>query len=616
MITLGYTGFTRDSSLFAGNRRPLAKTDLKFDNIFTFRDGEVPFTMFPLGYLGHDASATIIQDGRIIAGAAEERFIRAKHSLNLAGNTLLPINAIRYCLDTLDISIEDVDVVAHYCDFHEAVILKRFDLLQAFLSQEHAIKVRKSYLEIYQAMMKREVVIDQFKKMTGHTPRKFVTVKHHEAHAASAFFPSGFKEALILTIDGTGELESSLLAIGRGQSIQEIYRTLLPISLGSLYLIITVFLGFRSLGDEYKVMSLAAFGNPARFRAFFKTLVVLDRKGRYSTPWLSRSGFKELLIKHLGSPKNRDEPFNEIHADIAASLQESLKLAILHTLKYARNETGLSQLCMAGGVALNCLLTGEIARSRLFKKIFVQPASSDEGCSLGAALYADALDNEQKRSSKAIWGNAYLGPQYNSREIHQALEQYRERISWEQKAQIAKTTANEIASGKIVGWFQGRMEFGPRALGNRSILADPRNPSMKDRINAKVKHREKFQPFAPAVLEEEASRYFDLFDLQTSPFMLFAVPVWKSKQQKLAATTHIDGTARVQTVSRKANPLFWELIDAFNKITGVPVILNTSFNDRNEPIVCTPEDAIKCFFSTNLDVLVIGNYFIKKRILD
>jgi carbamoyltransferase len=503
-------------------------------------------------------------------------------------------------------------MVAHYCDFSQSVISKRFDLLRSSLPHDHKKKVRKSYQDIYNTMMKKSVVVEQFEKITGQRPKKFVPIKHHEAHAASAFYPSGFKKALILTIDGTGELESSLLALGNGNSIQEIRRTLLPTSLGSLYLIITVFLGFRSLGDEYKVMSLAAFGNPTHFRELFKSLVVLEKNGRYSTPCLFNPGFKEFLIKHFGQPRKPGESLKEIHADIAAALQESLHAAVLHTLQHAQKETGLNNLCMAGGVALNCLLNGEIARSKLFEKIFVQPASSDEGCSVGAALYANIKASGQNAEPIANWENAYLGPSYNSSEAILTLEKYHDQISWEQKENIAATTANEIANGKIVGWFQGRMEFGPRALGNRSILADPRDPTMKERINDKVKHREKFQPFAPAVLEEEASKYFDLFDLGTSPYMLFALPVRKSQQQKLVAATHIDGTARVQTVSRKWNPVFWEIISEFNKITGVPVILNTSFNDRNEPIVCTPENAIGCFLSTDIDILVIDNLLIRK----
>jgi carbamoyltransferase len=614
MIVLGFSGFSCDSHQSGGSRSLFAKTNLTFDNIFAFRDGEVPFSMFPLGFLGHDASAAIIEDGRVIACAAEERFTRVKHSLNLAGNTLLPRNAISYCLNAKNISMKDVDVVAHYCDFRPSVINERLKLLIPFLSVEDAVKVKKSYEQVYKSMLDQKVVSEQIMKITGRRPNKFFPVKHHEAHAASAFFPSGFKKALILTLDGTGELESSLLAIGNGSSIQEIHRAFLPISLGSLYLIITVFLGFRSLGDEYKVMGLAGYGNPNRFRKVFKALVVLRKNGRYSTPLLAKEGFREWLIQQLGRPRRRDEPIKQIHADIAAALQESVTEAVLHTLRYARNQTGISRLCMAGGVALNCLLNGEIARSRLFKEIFVQPASSDEGCSVGAALYANFSLNKQIQRSNAAWTHAYLGPDYSLDEIIPTLNKYQDKLTWKRYENITEITAKELAKGKVIAWFQGRMEFGPRALGNRSILADPRDPGMKDRINAKIKHREKFRPFAPAVQEEEAAVYFNLFDLKTSPFMLYALPVLIDQQKKLPAITHIDGTARVQTVSRVTNPLFWDLIEAFKKITGVPVILNTSFNVNKEPIVCNPDDAINCFLSTDLDILVLGDFIINKQI--
>jgi carbamoyltransferase len=613
MYTLGYSGFTRDSRLATGGRSPFAKTNLEFNNLFAFRDGEVPFSMFPLGYLGHDASAALVQDDHLIACAAEERFIRAKHSLNLAGNTLLPSHAIDYCLDTAGISIDEVDVVAHYCSFRRPTITKRLHLLRPFLSLDDTAKVEESYQCVFKAMMEHQVVLDHFERIAGARPKAFVPVCHHEAHAASAFFPSGFDQALILTIDGAGELESSLLAVGKGKTITEIQRTLLPTSLGSLYLIITVFLGFRSLGDEYKVMGLAAYGNRRRFRDFFRSLVILEKDGQYATPCLARKGFRELLIEQLGPPRRADEPIQEIHADIAAALQEVLEETVLHTLKHARAETGIPRLCLAGGVALNCQLNGAIARSRLFREIFVQPASSDEGCSVGAALYAYFNNREPLPNSKTAWEHAYLGPEYDSEEMRQALANHEAKLHWTQKEDIAVTVAEELTRGKVVGWYQGRMEFGPRALGNRSILADPRTPDMKDRINAKVKHREAFRPFAPAVLEEEAAAYFDLLGLSNSPFMLFAVPVRQPQRSRIPATTHIDGTARVQTVSKKTNPLFWELIAEFKKLTGVPVILNTSFNVRNEPIVCTPRDAIRCFLSTEIDCLAMGKFFVEKR---
>lgn len=613
MYCLGYSGFARDSHLGEGIRNPFAKTNQDFNTIFDFHEGEVPFSFFPLGYFGHDASAALFLDGKVIACASEERFTRLKYSLNLTGNTLLPKNAIKYCLNYAGIDIKDVDLVAHYCQFDKPVIEKRLELLKPFISIEDENKVEESYSKIFSTMMERELIIGQFERMTGAAPKKFVQVRHHDAHAASAFYPSGFAESLILTLDGTGELESSLIAIGKENTIREIGTALLPTSLGALYLIITVFLGFKSLGDEYKVMGLASYGDAKKYRNIFDQLVVMAENGQYYTPWLSKPGLKEFLIENLGHSRGANDQSEERHADIAAALQESLNKAVLYTLKYFQTETQLSNLTMAGGVALNCTLNGVIARSGLFKNIFIQPAASDEGCSAGAALYAYFNANGEIDYKKFRWDDVYLGPEYTEDEIVEALDKYKKDIIPTKSVNIAKAAASQIAKGKVVGWFQGRMEFGPRALGNRSIIADPRDPGMKDKINEKVKRRESFRPFAPAVLEEEANEYFDMTGLEDSPFMLFTVPVNKDKYNIIPAVTHVDGTARVQTVSLRTNPRFWNLIDEFKKITGLPILLNTSFNIKNEPIVCSPKDALSCFLSTNIDCVALGNYLVEKR---
>ncbi len=612
MVTLGYSGFTRDARMGPGSRSPLAKTRQTFDAIFDFREGEVPFSMFPLGYFGHDASAALLRDGKIVACAAEERFTRVKYSLNLAGNTLLPRNAIAYCLRTGGIAIKDVDVVAHYCHFTPDVVAKRCDLLRPFCSAEEAARVEESYRRIYQSMMATEVVREQFRRMTGEA-RTVLPVRHHLAHAASAYYPSGFREALILTIDGTGELESSLLAVGRDDDVTELRPSLLPTSLGALYLILTVYLGFKSLGDEYKVMGLASYGDPEKFKSFFRDLVRLDGNGEYSTPCLATPGLKELLLTGLGPARDPEGPLDSRHADVAAALQCALQDAVLHTLRAARRETGIPNLCMAGGVALNCTLNGIIARSGLFRDIFVQPASSDEGCSVGAALYATARAGKLADIRDRQWEHAYWGPEFSDADILAALNGLKENLLWERKTRIETTVAQNLAAGKVVGWFQGRMEFGPRALGNRSILADPRDAAMKDRINAKVKRREAFRPFAPAVPEDDAHNYFDMTGMRSSPFMLFTVPVRNEKRSVIPAVTHVDGTARVQTVSRITNPRFAELLEAFRKLTGIPVLLNTSFNVKNEPIVCTPRDALLCFLSTDIDCVALGDFFVRKR---
>ncbi len=612
MVTLGYSGFTRDARSGLDLRSPLGKTRQTFSTIFDFREGEVPFSFFPLGYFGHDASAALLLDGKVIACAAEERFTRVKYSLNLAGKTLLPRNAIAYCLREGGISIRDVDLVAHYCRFTPEIVARRCDLLRPYCSADEANHVATSYAQIFQGMMANDVVREQFRQMTGDLP-EFLPVRHHEAHAASAYYPSGFDEALIFTIDGTGELESSVLAVGHGSEITELDSALLPTSLGALYLIITVYLGFKSLGDEYKVMGLASYGNPSRFRGVFRELVSLDGDGAYSTPWLARAGFQEMLLSRLGPARDPQGPFEERHADVAAALQETLHTAVLHTLRHARSETGITNLCLAGGVALNCTLNGVLARSGLFREIFVQPASSDEGCSVGAALFATANAGRLSPRGELRWDHAYWGPEYTEQDILAALEELEGQLRWEKPTGIASAVAERLAAGKVVGWFQGRMEFGPRALGNRSILADPRDPGMKDRINVKVKRREPFRPFAPAVIEEYAREYFDMTGLPASPFMLFTVPVLPEKRGVIPAVTHVDGTARVQTVSRKTNPGFSELLEAFRSRTGVPVLLNTSFNVKNEPIVCTPKDALLCFLSTDIDCTALGNFLVHKR---
>ena len=611
MYVLAYSGFTRDSRSADGYRNPFAKTRQDFDSIFAFHEGEVPFQMFPLGFFGHDASAALLRDGELLACAAEERFTRAKYSLNLAGNTLLPKHAIQYCLDEAGIGIDDVDIVAHYCCFDQMAVDDRRALLSRLVSTSEAEQIGASYQNVFSKMMDLPVLLNQFMAMTASRPECFVQVPHHLAHAASAYYPSGFDEALIFTIDGTGERESSLLAVGRGATITEDSRILLPASLGTLYLLITVLLGFRSLGDEYKVMGLAGYGDPRTYRAFFRSLIRLHDDGSYSMNSFVRSDLKLRIEAALGSPRRRDEDVAQRHCDIAAALQESLEEAVLHTLTHARRRLGLRNLCMAGGVALNSMMNGVIARSGLFDDIFVQPAAGDEGGALGAALQAWQQSGKANGTAPRL-RHVYTGPCYDNTDIAAALEKHADAVTWQLSERIAEDVADELAAGKVAGWFQGRMEFGPRALGNRSILADPRPPDMKDRINAKVKHREGFRPFAPAVTEEDARDYFDMSGLRDSPYMLFVVPVLPKKRSVIPAVTHVDGTARVQTVSKETNEKFYELIRAFGRRTGLPVLLNTSFNVMHEPIVCTPEDAIRCFLNTDIDLLALGDFIVRK----
>jgi carbamoyltransferase len=605
MKVLGYSGFTRDSRSASG-RRGFARTGIDFDSLFSFRDGEVPFTRFPLGYLGHDASAALVIDGEVIAAAAEERFTRAKHALNLAGNTLLPRHAMAFSLEQAGLTIDDIDVIAHYCDFPKGAAAARAELLDPWLETEERELVRRAFDMTWAQMLAPSVVERQLAELLDGVSRSVVGVSHHLAHAASAYYPSGFDEALIVTLDGTGELESSLVAVGRARDIDVISTTRLPTSLGSLYLIVTVFLGFRSLGDEYKVMGLAAYGDPVRYRAFFDSLVPRLAEGRYETR-IAEPTLRRQILEGLGAPRHGDEPLEERHADIAAALQACLEDTVLHALSHFARTTGQRRLCMAGGVALNCAMNGRIARSGLFDEIFIQPAASDEGCAVGAAL------SVARASGATPWRHARLGPAWTSEEVREALDAFDGRVHATEEDDIADRAAAEIASGRVVGWFQGRMEFGPRALGGRSILADPRDPGMKDRINDQVKRREPFRPFAPAVLEEVAADWFDMTGLDVSPFMLFTVPVLADKRALIPSVTHVDGTARLQTVSRDDDPLYWRVIAQFGERTGVPVLLNTSFNVRYEPIVCSPADALRCFLETDIDAVALDRFWVEKR---
>jgi carbamoyltransferase len=360
-------------------------------------------------------------------------------------------------------------------------------------------------------------------------------------------------------------------------------------------------------------MGLASYGDPSRYRRVFSELVPIDERGGYTTALLGGGGLKDFLLMHLGPARNREDPFESKHADIAASLQEVVTRAVLCTLRRARGDTGMKNLCMAGGVALNCSLNGALARARMFDRIFVQPAAGDEGCSVGAALVAYGERRTGAPCAHSRWDHVYWGPSYSDAEMLRELEAAADKVIWSKEEVIAAAVAQRLAAGSVVGMFQGRMEFGPRALGNRSILADPRDADMKDRINEKVKRRELFRPFAPAVATEDAAEYFDMTGLAESPFMLFTVPVRPDKRALIPAVTHVDGSARVQTVSRATNARFWEVLQEFRKLTGIPVLLNTSFNVKNEPIVCSPGDALACFLSTDIDCIAMGDFLVDKK---
>ena len=573
----------------------------------------------------HDAAAALVDGGRIVAACEEERFSREKHTGKF------PAKAIDYCLRAG--GMQTVSELTLVCFYHSLSQMFRREMLDTNRERmrphtrvafQTALAVMRTWNRVTGHGDQRSQRV--FRKRTGVLPEpgRFRVIPHHLCHAASAFYPSPFEEALVLTLDAQGESSSGMLAIGRGNRLTIEKQLFAPNSVGYLYACLTAFLGF-GVGDEYKVMGLAPYGDPSRFRAFFEGFVRGAEDGSFSVDpnlllWLivrdalcpAGRLYPRALTDVLGSPRGADDPIDQRHADIAAALQEALERAVLRLLEHARLATGLRELCLAGGVALNCTLNGKIARSGIFDRVWVQPAAHDAGTSLGAALYGyhALLDGERRPMARAP---VYLGPEFGAAGVSRAILEHAPDIRFTRPADLYETVARALAEGRIVGWFQGRGEWGPRALGNRSILADPRRADMKDRVNGAVKMRESFRPFAPSVLREHADAWFDLRGVTESPYMLFAVPVHEAVRARIPAVTHVDGTARVQTVRQEDNPRFHALLRAFHEITGVPVLLNTSFNVNGEPIVGSPEDALRCFLGTKIDLLVMGETVIEKR---
>jgi carbamoyltransferase len=549
-------------------------------------EGETPF--------GHDAGAALVIDGKVVAAVEEERFSRHKHT------SRFPVGAITYALKEAGIGLKDVD---RFC-FPWNPELDRQNMAQAEVELSQILN-RHS--------MRAQVHAELFSGFRHHMG--FVVpedrcrrVPHHLAHAASAFFCSTFEQAAFLVVDAYGEMVSTSYGRGRGAQLEPMDQLLLPTSLGVLYANYTHLLGFPGRGDEYKVMGLAAYGSPERFRELFRCQWRPTATGvEQVSDARSRAAALE-LTRYRRSPQ---APLTAEHQDLAAALQECLEEQMLHLARVVRERTGEDQLCLAGGVALNSTANGKLARSGLFRELFIQPASNDAGTPLGAALF----ESQRVTGRRKGRFSAYLGPAFPESRIESACHQRQAEITVSVPEELIAETVRRLEKQQIVGWFQGRMEFGPRALGNRSILADSRDVTMRDRINKAVKHREAFRPFAPAVIAEWASEYFEMGPLTDSPFMLMTVPVRQEHRSKVEAIVHRDGTARVQTVSSEQNPLFWQLLRKFGEKTGVPVLLNTSFNDNGEPIVCTPEDAIESFLSTEIDVLVLGNRLIERRAL-
>ena len=555
---------------------------------------------------GFDSAAALVAGGAVVAAAAEERFTREKATGDF------PVQAIQYCLQAGNIKIDEVDFLAHGFAYEP--------FASAFQEPEYA---RKQYQELYSPEVQKRHLKHYFPGVDWE--RKFIAVPHHLAHAASAFYLSGFEESLILVSDGMGEVHSMTVAVGQGTDIKILKQVPAFHSLGILYGVFTLYLGFYMNMDEYKVMGLAPYGNPRRYFDKVMELVNLKNDGTYIVPAFAQDktlieketheGVLRLLTDRFGPPRDPDGEITQHHQDIAAALQAVLQACQLHVARHFKAETGQRNLCLAGGVALNCSLNGVLRRSRIFNNMFVQPAAGDDGCALGAALYAGKLQDtgfKPRKMALPLWG-----PEYGENEVRRALDD-REDCRWTKAdsfEELCRQVAERLAAGEVVAWFQGRMEYGPRALGSRSILADPRDPGMRDRINSLVKKREGFRPFAPVVTSEGARQYFDIApgDEETFAHMLYVTQVLPAYRQKLPAVTHVDGSARVQTVSEEHNPRLWTLLKAFERITGLPIVLNTSFNVKGEPIVCTPREALNTFSNAHLDALVLGDHLVEPK---
>tara|TARA_Y100001970_G_scaffold74701_1_gene94668 strand:- start:4749 stop:6590 length:1842 start_codon:yes stop_codon:yes gene_type:complete len=584
----------------------------------------------------HDSAAALIVDGKIISAAQEERFSRKKHDASY------PYNAVKFVLNDSNLKLSEVD----YIVFFEKPFLKFERLLESYLA--FAPKGFASFsmsmpIWLREKLFQKKFLFDKLKlhDKNFNDITKIHFSEHHFSHAASAFYPSPFQEAVILTLDGVGEWATTTLAIGKANKINMLKEIHFPHSIGLLYSAFTYYTGFKVNSGEYKVMGLAPYGKPKYKDLIIKELIDLKEDGSFKLNMkyfnyvtgltMTNEKFSKLFGKKPRNP-NKDL-LTQFHMDIAASIQEVTEEIVLKLVTSISKETKIKNLCMAGGVALNCVANGKILKKNIFENIWFQPAAGDAGGSLGGALafWHQELGNERKVNKNGDdMRGSYLGPSFNDNEIENSLKNLGAKYEKENEDNLIDTIANELKKEKTIGWFQGRMEFGPRALGARSIIADPRSDKMQKQLNLKVKFRESFRPFAPSVLREDVNEWFDLNS--DSPYMLLVADVKKNiqipmneKDQKLfgieklnikrssiPAVTHVDYSARIQTVHKETNLKYYKLLKKFKEITGFPLLVNTSFNVRGEPIVCTIEDAFKCFMGTNLDILVCGNYLLYK----
>ena len=583
----------------------------------------------------HDSSAAIIIDGKIVAAAQEERFSRIRHDLSF------PFQAINFCLNFAQTKVKDLDFVV----FYEKPFLKFERLLETYIG--FAPKGFRSFKVSMPSWVKDKLFQKRIIKKNLETislskfdESKILFTEHHISHAASAFYPSPYKRSAILIMDAVGEWATTSISIGENNKIQMLSEINFPHSIGLLYSAFTYFLGFKVNSAEYKVMGLAPYGRPVFKKKILKNLIEIFDDGsfkinqkyfNYSTGFtMTNNNFNKLFKMDR---RNENHSLNQKHMDLAASIQKVIEIIVLKIAKKAFDLTKCDNLCLAGGVALNCVANSKILEEKIFKNIWIQPASGDAGGSIGAALYGYYNNFNKKRVIQKTdsMNGSFLGPKYTNNEIKRTLDKLRIRYEFINTDKIFNKTIKLIIQGKTVGWFQGRMEFGPRALGHRSIIGDPRSKKMQKIMNLKIKFRESFRPFAPSILEEDSKEWFNISC--KSPYMLFVAQLNQSKRVNLKpgqknlkglrllyvnrsvipAVTHVDYSARLQTVNKKYNTEFYKLIKKFKQLTKCPLLINTSFNVRGEPIVCSPKDAIECFMSTNLDALVIENYFILKQ---
>ena len=584
----------------------------------------------------HDSAATLIQNGEIIAAAQEERFSRVKH------DERFPKNAIKYVLEEGKIELHNVDYVV----FFEKPFLKFERLLETYLA--FAPKGFKSFslampVWLREKLFQKKFLFDFLQNLDEDFKdiKKIKFSEHHYSHAASAFYPSPFEEAIILTLDGVGEWATTTVAHGRGNKITMLKEIHFPHSLGLLYSAFTYYIGFKVNSGEYKVMGLAPYGKPIYKNLILKNLIDLKEDGsfrldmsyfNYATG-LTMTNKKFEILFSQPVRKKEDELLTQFHMDIAASIQAVTEEVVLRLTKDISKKYKIKNLCMAGGVALNCVVNGKVLKKKIFENIWVQPAAGDAGGSLGAALafWHQELNNKRKINPNDSMKGSYLGPRFKNSTIEKELVSLNADFKKYSEEELIRIIADELSKEKTIGWFQGRMEFGPRALGGRSILADPRSDRVQKELNLKVKFRESFRPFAPSVLIEDLISWFELKDL--SPYMLLVADVKKEiqiqmtpeqeklfgieklniKRSKIPAVTHVDYSARVQTVHQETNPRYYKLIKKFKEITSCPVLVNTSFNIRGEPIVCSAIDAFNCMMGTNLDILVIEDFILYRE---